>query len=472
MFDAIAGLASNYPDGLGESLLSWLLHTKAETISVLKHLWSFPVSSDLTMIQLRRASFLTQQLTTQSPVTQHTLWDGLSIMESDFYFRTSAEAFTDFLSFRRHLYDYVKREIEYVGKANIKALQEKYLGTFQGRSVDVDGIALNHPTVFDLFDFAELDTRHPEALAFPMLNFLDDIDFDAYEKDHLYQVDKVQAVLNRRCIQIVEQYQEANRQLDDEALFNEGDYVVGLLEARNRHTLATVERISCLRSYVDMVISIVDHCPMQSATKTQFILHMLQLILPKLDTYLSDGAPEAGELTRMAETLLFALSSIEVASSATTQSRIDVTVAEKLFQLFRICAEGIALSNTNPDLRAVLYSICAQYLIRILSTPASNTDPSNKARNNAMDTVRSAGSQFISILSDDADEGLDTCRLNALNLLSQLVCLASSQTSNLVIESFVKSNILEVLLDPVKNIAEEFSATEPASKLSLLILYL
>lgn len=471
MFDALASLSSNYPDGLEDSLLSWLLHTKAETICVLKHLWSYPVSSDLTMTQLRRASFLTQQLTSQLPVTQNTLWDGISIMQPDFYFRTSAEGFTDFLSFRRHLYDYVRREIEHVGKANIKALQEKYLGTFQGKSIDADGLPLNHPTIFDLFDFAELETRHPEVLALPTLIFFDNIDFDAYVKDQLYQVDKVQIVLKQVSAQIAGLFRDANKQLDTEALHNEVDYMAGLLEARNRHTLATVERITCLRSYVDMIISIVDCCPMEPATKTQFILHMLQLILPKLDTYLSDGAPEAGELTRMAETLLFALSTIEMTSLTKAQTRIDVTVAEKLFQLFRICAEGVPLSVTNPALRAVLYSICAQYLTRILSSPASNTDPSNKARNNAMDTIRSAGNQLITILSDDADDGLDTCRLNALNLLAQLVCVARSQNSNLIVESFVKSNILEVLLDPLKNIAEEFSATEPANRVYLLTLF-
>ena len=468
MFDALASFSTNYPDGFEDGLVSWLLHAKAETIYVLKHLWSFPVSSDLAMTQLRRASFLTQQLASQAPVGQSTLWDGVSMMDPEFYFRTSAEGFTDFLSFRTHLYDYVTREIESVGKANIKALQEKYLGAFQGRSVDGDGIPLNHPTVFDLFDFAELDMRDPESLAFPMLGFLDDVDFEAYQKDQLYQVEKVQIVLNQRCAQIIDQYRDANRQLDYDALHNEADYMIGLLEARNRHVLVRVERISCLRSYVDMIVHIVDCCPMEFATKTQFILRMLQLILPKLDTYLSDGAPEAVELTRMADTLLFALSSIETASSVKTQTRIDITVAEKLFQLFRNCAEGVSLSTTNPDLRAVLYSICAHYLTRILSSPASNTDSSTKARNSAMDTIRSAGTQLISILSDDADDGLDTCRLNALNFLAQLVLLARSQSSNVMIEAFVKSNILEVLLDPVKNIAGEFSVTDPASKLPCL----
>ncbi|KAK5938321.1 hypothetical protein PMZ80_009291 [Knufia obscura] len=471
MFDALAGLSTNYPDALEGNLLSWLLHTKAETICVLKHLWSFSVSSDLAMVQLRRMGFLTQQLSRQSTVAQNSLWDGMSIVAPDFYFRTSAEAFTDFLSFRRHLYDYVTREIQSVATVNIKALQEKYLGTFQGKTIGEDGVPTNHSTIYELFDFAELDTREPEALLFPRLEFLNDIDFDAYEKDQLYEIDKVQVVLNRRCAQIVDYFRDANRPVDEDALHNEADYMVGLLQARNRHVLTRVERIYCLRSYVDMIVSIVDCCPMESATKTQFILHMLQLILPKLDTYLSDGAPEAVELTRMADTLLYALSNIETASSTKTQTRIDITVAEKLFQLFRICVEGVPLSATNPDLRAVLYSICAQYLTRIVSSPASNTDSSKKARSNAMDTIRSAGSQVITILSDDADDGLDTCRLNALNLLSQLVSVARSQNSNLIIESFIKSNILEVLLDPIKNIAEEFSITEPNNRTYLLVLF-
>lgn len=464
-FDALALFSIDYPEGLEDNFLTWLVSLKAETIAVLKHLWSFPVSSELTMVQLRRQQYLIKQMCTALRIDQQTIWDGKSILEHDFYFHTSAEAFTAFLLFRTHLYDYVTREIQSITKADVKSVQERYLASLQGKSLGDDGKPLNHATVFDLFDFAELDTSPSMALGRPDFQFFHDIDFEEYQRAPLYDIELVQTVLDRRSAQIADSYVAANQQADLDAINEEAAYAIALLEARNRCVLAQAERISCLKSYVDMVITIVDCCPMDAATKTQFALHMLQLILPKLDTYLTDGTQEAVELTRMADTLLVALANAQ-SSTQQAQTRLDVTVADKLFQLFRIAAEGVQMSANNPDLRAVLYSICSQYLVRILSSAASATNASQKARSNAMDTVRSAGAQLINILSDDADDGLDTCRLNALAFLAQLASLARSQKSNLVIETLVKSNIVEVLLDPIKTVAEDFQSTEPSSKLS------
>lgn len=462
-FDALAMMSVDYPEGLEDNFLAWLINLKAETIAVLKHLWSFPISSEITMVQLRRQQYLTRQMCSASRIEQQTIWDGKSILDPDFYFHTSAEAFTAFLSFRTHFYDYVTREIQSVTKANVKSLQEKYLASLQGRSLTDDGKPINHLAIYDLFDFAELDTSPSSALAMPRFQFFRDIDFEEYQKVPLYDIELVQAVLNRRSAQIADNITATNQQADFDGINEEAAYAIALLEARNRCVLAHAERISCLKSYVDMIITIVDCCPMDLATKTQFALHMLQLILPKLDTYLTDGVQEAVELTRMADTLLVALGNVQ-SSTQRSQTRVDVTVADKLFQLFRISAEGIQMSINNPDLRTVLYSICSQYLARIITSSSSDMEASHKARSNAMDTIRSAGSQLLNILSDDADDGLDTCRLNALNLLAHLVSLARSQNSTLVIATLVKSNIIEVLLDPIKTVAEEFQATEPSSE--------
>lgn len=461
MLDALAKLVNEYPEAQDEALLSWLLNIKSETIGVLKHLWSFPVSSDLTMTQLRRGRFLGAQFCNLSTIGQLTSWDGRQFTDPDFYFSTSAEAFTDFLTYRAHLFDYVTREVHAVVKLNVKGLQEQYLSTLQGKSLDLDGTPINHATVYDLFDFTDLDASAPPSLALPPLVYFNDIDFDAYQKDELYDVGRIRVHLAHRSDHIDKDAASEGRQLNRGALDAEAGGICALLEARNRCITAQAERLQALHGYVDMIIAVAEQLPMEPATKTQFTLHMLQLFLPKLDAYLADGSPEAVELTRAADTLLGVLS---IDSAVRPQSRVEVTVGEKLFQLFRICAEGIPMSMSNPDLRAVLYSICSQYLIRILTPEASENESSKKARSNAMDTIRSLGSQLITILSDDADDGIDSCRLNALSLLSNLVSLARNQRSNMIIEQFVKVNILEILLEPIKTVTEEFTVTDSASK--------
>lgn len=465
LFDSLVELTNQYPDAQQEVLLSWLLHVRSESISVLKHLWSFPVSSDLTMTQLRRSRFLTTQFCNLSVVAQSSLWDGFSIVQPEFYYLPSADAFAAFLTYRAHLFDYVTREIHAVAKANIRALQEQYLSTLQGKSPDLDGTPMNHATIYDLFDFADLDASAPPYLAQPPLSYFHDIDFDAYQKNELYDVSRIKVHLAHRSEQLEKDVAKEGKTIDRSAIDAEADGMCELLEARNRCITAQAERLQALRSYIDMVVAVIEHLPMESGTKMQFTLHMLQLFLPKLDTYLADGTPEAVELTRAADSLLGALSTNFPSSS---QSRIDLTIAEKLFQLFRISAEGIPLSMSNPDLRGVLYSICHQFLVRILTSQISAAESSRKARTNAMDTIRSLGGQLINILSDDADDGIDICRVNALNLLSNLISLARSQGSNHIIEQFVKMNILEVILEPIKTIAEEFTMADPKSTYSSL----
>lgn len=465
MFDALANLSANYPDGFENGFLGWLTRLKAESISVLRHLWSFPVSSDLTMIQLRRSAYLCQQMSGQFIVSQATEWDGEVLLSPDFYVSTSAETFTDFLSFRMHLYDYINRELQLVSKGNMKAIQEKYVSSLQGKSIGPDGRPVNHATALDLFDFAELEPVSPEILDLTSqdLKWFQVVEIYRHRKNQLFEVEAVRSYLDATSSVFVREAAAANRSLDQDSLASESRLILMLVQGQNRYVLIQAEKLSCLRKYVDMVISIVDCCPMDSATKTQFALHMLQVILPKLDTYLSDVSQEAVELTRLADTLLLALTNTQPTTSR-AQTRIDITIAEKLFQLFRICAEGVPQSAADPDLRAVLYSICAQYLTRILSSSALDADANKKACANAMDTVRSAGQQLINVVSDDADDGLDVCRLNALNFLAQLVSLARSQNSNILVESFVRSNTIEVLLDPIKTVAEEFHTTEPSSK--------
>ena len=107
----------------------------------------------------------------------------------------------------------------------------------------------------------------------------------------------------------------ANRPLDQEALAAESAAILMLVQGQNRYVLLQAEKLSCLRKYVDMVVSIVECCPMDSATKIQFALHMLQVILPKLDTFLCDASQEAVELTRLADTLLLALTNTRPATS-------------------------------------------------------------------------------------------------------------------------------------------------------------
>jgi len=217
---------------------------------------------------------------------------------------------------------------------------------------------------------------------------------------------------------------------------------------------------------VEMIIAILESCPMDPPAKLQFILHVLQIMLPKLDVLISDESEDVLEIARAADALLFSLS-----KTAATNTQMDNIITEKLFQLFRASIEGIPLSNSSPSLRTIFYSICSQYLARIATPDKSGSGVHSKARKNSMDCIRSASQRLIPVLCDDAEDGVDACRLNALNLLALLTSLARMEKSTYIVNSFVKANVLEILLESLKHVATEFQTSEPAHRSYLLSIF-
>jgi len=463
VFNAVVDLTLNYPDGQDGSMVSWLIHIKAAGAQLLQHMWSSELTAPVVMSQLRRFQYLQSQFVAQPLLSQGTVWDGHSIMSPLFWYSTSAEALTEFVTLRACLYHYTTKELRASVAERQNNVQRQILSTLQGRSAVYDGTAINHATMFDLFDFLDLDIN--AVFDLPEMEFFVDLHLEAYVSEaidsnpSLYEIAIIRELLQMYQSQILEQSRQSpnSRPVDQARLELESDSIIARLEARNRLTLARKARAQALHNYVDMVVATVECCPMDETAKAQFILHILQLMLPKLDNFVLDEAEETIELARAADTLLFELSQIP----STLDDRINNLITDRLFQLFRTCIEGIPMSNTSVALRTTLYSICSQYLTRIIG---STSDTNAKARNNSMDCIRSASGRLINTLSDDAEDGVDNCRLNALNLLSLLTSLARFQKSNFVVSSLVKANVLEILIEPLKQVALEFQDADPNRK--------
>lgn len=491
MLDSLISFTFDFPAQTGKDMLLWLMHPKTAAITALQNMWSSSVSSGLVMTQLRRSNYLVQQFSTLDVVSQGQLFEGRAITYPDFWFTESAETMTEFLLYRAALYDYTSREVRYAAKDNVLALQEQYKATVQGSSMGGDGSVLTHITVFELFDFADLDALDTSVtLGEPPLEVWANLDFADFLAPNeagpdVYDIGQARQIMLGYEEQLRQRY-SLDKQFDDNALreFNERmvieeEAILQVLAARNRYNESERARLAALSTYVDMVISIVESLPMAGSMKTQFMLRILQLILPKLDAYMSDKPAEAMQLTRLADTLLYSLTRDNTPGSG-SRSRIDNTIAEKLFQLFRICVEGVPNNASHPALRSMLYSVCSQYLSSILTstslaTPPAATasaprsqDPVLKACQNAMSTLRST-SGLLPILTEDAEDGIDSARLNALRLLTQLVALSRSQSSNMVIEALTKQNFLEILLEPLKTVASDFASLDPINRNSLLI---
>ncbi|KIY04033.1 uncharacterized protein Z520_00725 [Fonsecaea multimorphosa CBS 102226] len=470
VFNSIVDLARNYPDDEAGIMSSWLIHMKAAALRVLRHLWLSPISAAIVVGQLRRFQFLQSLYLSLPVVHQRTLWDGNSVLHPAFWYTTSAEALAEFLTFRASLYNYTASEIRSAVREGLSTTLRQTLSTLQGKTTTMDGSIITNPDVFALFDFLELDLSANLELD---PQFYAGVDFEIYlteatdSQPSVYDVKMIREYLNAyRADMVRNQPTPTSSKVDEQILIDEADTILAKIEARNRSILAHKARSDALHEYVEMLIAIIEGCPMEAKSKAQFILHMLQVMLPKLDVFIVDGRADVLELARAADALLFSLYRTDLSNT-----NMNNLITEKLFQLFRASVEGIAASNSNTNLRTIFYSICSQYLGRITTSPGGLSDVDAKARRNSMDCVRSTSQRVVQILCDDAEDGVDACRLNALNLLSFLTSLARTEKSNFVLDSFVKANMLEILVDPLKHIAAEFQSSEPVYRRYLLSVF-
>lgn len=464
VFNSVVDLAQDYPDDEDGIMSSWLIHLKAAALRVLKHLWSSSLSQGIVIGQLRRLKFLPSQYSNQPVVSHHTLWDGNPLGHPAFWYSTSGEALAEFLAFRASLYNYTGTELKTAANDGLSTTIRQVFSTLQGKTLAADGTTAASPDVFALFDFLELDLSASFDLS---PEFFVDVDFEIYLTEasdrapSLYDIKLIREHLHAYRARFIQNQSESlsSNKIDEQSLILEADGIIATIEARNRSIVAHKARSGALHEYVEMIIATIEYCAMDAATRLQFILHMLQIMLPKLDVFISDESADVIELARAADAFLFSLS-----QTAPTNTQMDNIITEKVFQLFRASIEGIPAPNSSPGLRSTFYSICSQYLTRITASDGRVSDVNSKARKNCMDCIRSASQRLVQVICDDAEDGADACRLNALNLLALLTSLTRTEKSNFILNSLVKANVLEILMEPLKHVASEFEVSDPARK--------
>ncbi|KAL4821230.1 hypothetical protein BDW67DRAFT_172084 [Aspergillus spinulosporus] len=455
LLHAILGFVQTYPDLLDDNIVPWMLHLKRTAFEVLKHLWSSKLSSYFTLTEMRASGFLVSLFASQPLVGPHTLWDGLPIGTEQFWVCDSTDALAEFLLYRSYLFDYATTEIRSAAKMGSPTLLEAILATLFGSSTLDNGATIANPTVYDLFDFADLDVQfHARP---PNVEYLGGLNIDICEKPVedgslvLYNVAQVKELVKARREELLSNGEL--RPQDDELFMAEADNLIEFLQARNQSRLINFNRHMALSSWAELLITILKCSELDSGRKSTFILHAIQLILPKLETAIEDDLPEALDLARLAESLVESLDATP--AKLIPLRRNGDLIDEKLHQLFQICLRGIILSNGGVLLKETFYNICSIYVARIVSP-----DTGNKS-------MRQHSQQVA--ICDDAYTGQETCRVSAVLLLNSLAALDKQADATLA-ESIAQSNYLSLFLDSIRVLPLELR-NAPANDTPLLLSY-
>lgn len=463
MLHAIIGFLQSYPTEIHGSITSWTVHLKRMALETLSYLWSSKLASHFTLVEMRAQGFLMGVFASQPLVGPGTTWDEQPIASEEFWLSGGSSALAEFLLFRSHLFAYATTEIRSAAKLGSSTLQTEILSTLLGNSMLENGDPVSTPSVFDLFDFADL----PRELDFfpPKPEYLQDVAAIIFDQTmgsvHRHTVPELEQLIKMRKTELL----STGSFRDEEAFDAEANTLKLFLEARQRSQRIESSRFLALRSWVELVTTILTCSVLDDASRPTFILHAIQLILSKLEAAISEDSLEAFELARLAETLIGRLA---FDLSTVPASRSGDIIDEKLHQLFQVSARGIVLSSNNVQLREVLYTICSHYITRITSSGSTQDSTHDNLRAQSQQLVKTAGAGLVDKICDDAYASQDTCRAAALLMLNCLAVL-DSRTDCILAGMISQSNFLSLFLDAIRSLPVELQNAEAVGKIRLLV---
>lgn len=460
LFHAVVGFVQTYPEGANQTIIWWMIHLKQLAFQVLRRLWASSLSSTMVLLALREAQLLRVLFSDHPTIGSTTLWDGIPITEPEFWYSNSAESLFEFLAYRELLFEYATTELRSTSTQSSPSLQRAVVGTLLGSSSTPEGMSISHPSMFDLFDFADLDIT--DDIPLPDLVYLKDVDLDVCTQGEgapmSYDIKAVREYLQVVKDDLVETGRASVQ--DEEQLQTEMENVVGFARARNSNRQVHHNRYATLKSWAELATATVVTCDLEPGQMGLFILQVLQIILPKLEQSIVRNKSEALELAQLAETLI---SKLDTISSSAGEDIVD----ERMYSLFQASVHGIPLALETSKLREIFYHICTTYLSRVNRLNATNSRYGQRAQQ----TVKASGSSLVEIVCDDAYAGDETCRVSALVLLNLLAVLDRQQESSLLVNVIARSNYLGVFLDNVRAMASEFRNASASGKSACTVLH-
>lgn len=459
LFHAVLHLAIEYPDGDGGSLQAWALGMKQKSMQVLSILWASTLTSLLTMHEMRVDESLFALFLRQRTVGPHTVWEGRSIKDSDFLYTESAEALEHCLWYRCSLFEYTSSAIRLAVGDRASSLLVRIFSTLLGSTSMPDGEQIPNPTVFDLFDFIELDIGGD--ISSPQLKYFASLDFSISTGPGLqkpvesFDMKMIHEMIALRANELRKfgRFQDAN---EEQQAGEEAQRILHYFQTENSRRVLTFASLQTTKAWAELLILSIGTCGLDPAGKAALILQALQLITPKLEDYASTNVRQAIDIAKLILALLFQL---DFEASALDRSRAGDVANDRLFQVFRTALRSVNRPDVDMHFREVLYKICYRYLggMAVVSDAPIR-------RRHGIQTVRATGERTMDVLCDDALGASPACRISALLLLDSLSDMAEVDKSNYIVDSMVRTNFLQILVESIENIPQELRQTNPKGK--------
>lgn len=446
LFHEIAARAATL-DIIGPSgNTAFLLAVKRGCLDVVLKLAVSPLTIHIVQPVLRSMEFLAALSRYQTPASPDMRWDGLVVQDPNLLFGTPALAVRDFLHVREAFFEFAAISLRTASEQTAYSVQEKIMSALLGTVSMPDGEQIPTLSVFELFDFFDLETSI--ALE-PNCKHLADIDLSGCTKDDpetLIAYDPKMAgdllLLHKKELK---EKGELREPAELELVDVEIQATLASLVSQNNWRAVQSARLNALEAWTDLVSLMVTKGGLGQSDVIALSLQGLLVVLPKFEKCLADNLDAAGLLAKLTLTFTHAISP---ASNDPSTQTVNVAI-ERLLSTFRVSMKVVTDSSTDLALRDVCYRTCCTVLASLPKTSTINSRATSSASaKQLLQLVQNAGERLLIIVTEDAFSGRGVTRVSALLFLDGLVSLFHSQkVISSMLRALTKLNFVPVLID-------------------------
>lgn len=427
--------------GIGPAKLTSLI------IQIIVQLCQNPVSSKITLQFLRQFDLFSKLLTVQLKIDDMTVWqnykfegdlqDGVNnkFVQDDL----SCETFFSFINYRNCVLQYLSLELH-----DIKSItkREYYVNLLLQSNEFLNGT----PKVLNYLD----------VLNYQFYN-VEDYRLDTFEKKYNlhnlvveFEKDKniegAYVPVFKKLIRLTCQLADINIPSDETkaALRRESQVEADrIAEILNKllviNELKTLH-LKSLHSWVQIIQVLTSD---GVADKSDFILRVLQMVLPKINNeYYERDIQFAEELMSLC-VLLFDL--YEEDNSVPQQDGTEHNL-HRLLPLFKTCVNGVMSPNSTPTLRSDLYLLLNKFLRRSIKAET--------ILHNILSILRSIDKRFIDIVCKDSIYLEGVPRITSILFMESLIHLSTIENSSAILDVLISNNSLSLLVRSLKRTDE------------------
>lgn len=426
-------------------------------LEVIVRLCRNPISSAITLNYIRKFDLFSALLDKQPGLDDMTVWnenrfngDVRDEINNEFVSNAvSLKTFLHFVNYRNLAIQYLSLEFHDIKSSTCK---EKYVELLLDSSDFLNGT----PKVLNFLDVLNFQFYNFEEAKFADFSKKYNLHVLLAELKSVLESEEegselIQQLTNLKCLRVIIDLPSD----DDKILFIKSAQADATeVETLLRKFLAVAElkalHSKTLHSWVQM-IQVLTHDGV--AKKTDFILRVMQVVLPKVNgDYYERDIFFAEELISLC-VFLFDLYEEETLKDDKMQD------LHRLLPLFKTCVNGLLSSNSTAKLRSDFYLLLNKFVQRGIK--------SEEMLRQILTLLGSADKKFIDVVCNDCIYSEGVPRITSMIFMESLIHLSIIEKSNSILDTMVNNNSLSLLVRFIKRADEIiFACSENASETS------